>query len=107
MNAIQFQTESSPPALRTSSIYGWAAEDILIDGESPRGIDEFAVLSLPPMSRILHVLLLLGAADPAFGMALGLRKAAKIIMSGARGRGMIYEDITKTIGNTPVSTPGA
>ena len=59
------------------------------------------------MSRILHVLLLLGAADPAFGMALGLRKAAKIIMSGARGRGMIYEDITKTIGNTPVSTPGA
>jgi cysteine synthase A len=55
------------------------------------------------MSRSLHLALLaLLAAEPASAMALGIRSAAKIIMSGAKGRGMIYEDITKTIGNTPV-----
>lgn len=39
----------------------------------------------------------------ASGMAFGLRTLSRrIMMSAGQGRGKIYEDITKTIGNTPV-----
>merc|ERR550514_2203986 len=39
---------------------------------------------------------------PASGMALGLRTIGRKIMMSAKGRGTLYDDITKTIGNTPV-----
>ena len=46
------------------------------------------------------------AQTPAAGMAFGMRTLGKrLMMSGASstvGRGQLYEDITKTIGNTPV-----
>jgi cysteine synthase A len=41
-------------------------------------------------------------ASPAAGMAFGLRTFGRRIMMSAKGRGQLYEDITKTIGNTPV-----
>ena len=35
-------------------------------------------------------------------MAFGLRTLSRRVMMSAKGRGQIYEDVTKTIGNTPV-----
>merc|ERR1719389_714879 len=42
------------------------------------------------------------SAAPASGMAFGLRTIGRRIMMSAKGRGTLYDDITKTIGNTPV-----
>jgi cysteine synthase A len=53
-------------------------------------------------ARLARLALLLLAADQSDAMALGMRTMGKIMMSGAKGRGMLYDDITKTIGNTPV-----
>ena len=35
-------------------------------------------------------------------MAFGIRTLSRRVMMSAKGRGQIYEDVTKTIGNTPV-----
>ena len=35
-------------------------------------------------------------------MAVGLRNIGRRIMMSAKGRGVLYDDVTKTIGNTPV-----
>ena len=49
-------------------------------------------------------MLALTTLPTASGMAFGIRTLSRRIMMSAngQGRGKIYEDITKTIGNTPV-----
>jgi hypothetical protein len=37
------------------------------------------------------------SAAPASGMAFGLRSIGRRITMSAKGRGVIYEDITKTV----------
>ena len=45
---------------------------------------------------------LLATTSPVASMAFGMRTLGRRIMMSAKGRGQLYDDITKTIGNTPV-----
>merc|ERR1719478_1409743 len=54
------------------------------------------------MSTLLRTTALMMSAAPASGMAFGLRSIGRRITMSAKGRGVIYEDITETVGNTPV-----
>ena len=49
------------------------------------------------MSTLLRTTALMMSAAPASGMAFGLRSIGRRITMSAKGRGVIYEDITKTV----------
>jgi len=54
------------------------------------------------MMRKIAALSLALTAQPASGMAFGMRSIGRRLTMSAKGRGVTYDDITKTIGNTPV-----